>query len=838
MNVSFKTIRRSGDKVYILSEISGYDERLPLVLAASTESGARIPSDTFPYCDVADPLALRQVLSDGALANREMPFPPLHTRNSAGVRFFVIALPWLACRRWELEFNAIDSSGNVITSCHKSLDVRATGLKVMASQRSGAVPSLIEDLDGRFIHDRIHVSFLRAYEVGERIRVSALLEMPYHEASVVECDFLDKVGRPLDIRPCIVEDSVSQGSDFGSLQRRYIELSFLVEAANPQVCLCATDTASTVAPGFAMLGNRTLESLIRSFDEETTSAALDPEYHEWFVEEHRADVPVLLEQVATRFEYEPLFSIVCLLDDTPSHHVHDLMNSIALQSYGHWELILVDAGSSGSAAADLKDSIDSDRVYVVETDPALGINERFAAGMATVEGDFVVFMKPCDVMAPDALFECVRSINEHPDCDVLYTDVDAFDAEGIHFQPVFRPDFSPELLRSYNYLRDLVVVRSTLLSGLPNLPYAIMGAAGYDLALRVTEKARRVCHVPRVLCHRRFATIDTSEGFRATQIEQEAGRKALVDHCKRVGIHAEVLNAEEPGHYRVRHVLTEEPHVSIVLIFEGNAPLLRTCVRDLYEKIAYANFDIAVVDTAPSTEETKACLTELSEEHESLSVLDWGGPFNKAQIANFAAENTEGEFLLFLNDDARILTDDALESLLGYFQRPDVGVVGPKQLFIDGTVEHAGIVVGGSRVVTPLFRHMDAESQGYLDRAVVAQNVSAVTGDCMMLRRSAFEEVGGFSEEFTLFYADVDFCLKVRKAGYYTVFTPHVLLSHLHSVSRMRIRSKELNIRRRREAALLQSAWPSLFVEGDAFYNPNLNHDSSYFAMKRGKSRG
>ena len=141
---------------------------------------------------------------------------------------------------------------------------------------------------------------------------------------------------------------------------------------------------------------------------------------------------------------------------------------------------------------------------MVETDQSLGINERFAAGMATVEGDFVVFMKPCDIMAPDALFECVRAINEYSDCDVLYTDVDAFDADGVHFQPVFRPDFSPELLRSYNYLRDLVVVRSSLLSGLPNLPYAIMGAAGYDLALRVTEKARRVCHVPRVLCHRRF----------------------------------------------------------------------------------------------------------------------------------------------------------------------------------------------------------------------------------------------------------------------------------------------------------------------------------------------
>lgn len=838
MNVSFKTIRRSGDKVYILSEISGYDERLPLVLAASTESGARIPSDTFPYCDVADPLALRQVLSDGALANREMPFPPLHTKNSAGVRFFVIALPWLNVRRWELEFRAIDSSGNVITSCRKSLDVRTTSLKAMASQRNGAAPSLIEDLDGRFIHDRIHVSFLRAFETEGKIRVSALLEMPYHEASVVECDFLDKTGRTIDIEPCIVEDSVSQGEGFGTLQRRYVELSFLVDSANPQVCLCATDTASTIAPGFAMLGNRTLQALLDRFEEETTSAAFDPEYHDWFVEEHRADVPVLLEQVATRFENGPLFSIVCVLSGTPSHHIHDLMNSIALQSYGRWELILVDAGSSELEAADLKDAIDSDRVYVVQADPSLDLNQRFTAGMAAVEGDFVVFMKPCDVMAPDALFECVRAINEYPDCDVLYTDVDAFDAEGVHFHPVFRPDFSPELLRSYNYLRDMVVVRSELLSGMKSLPHAILGAAGYDLALRITEKARRVCHVPRVLCHRRFATIDTAEGFQATQAEQEAGRKALVAHCQRMGIHAEVLNADKPGHYRVRHVLTETPRVTVVLIFEGNAPLLRTCVRDLYEKIGYANFEVVVVATARCSEESKACLADLSEAHETLSFLDWDGPFNKAKIANFAAKNTEGEFLLFLNDDARILTDDALEALLGYFQRPDVGVVGPKQLFVDGTVEHAGIVVGGSRVVTPLFRHMDAQSHGYLDRAVVAQNVSAVTGDCMMLRRSTWEEVGGFSEEFTLFYADVDFCLKARKAGYYTVFTPYVLLSHLHSVSRMRIRSKEISIRRRREAALLQSAWPDVFVEGDSFYNPNLNHDSSYFAMKREKPRG
>ena len=182
MNVSFKTIRRSGDKVYILSEISDYDERLPVVLSASTETGALIPSDTFPYCDINDTFALRDVLYDGALTNQGMPLPPLHTKNSAGVRFFVISLPWLEVKRWDLVFRAIDASGTVVASCRKSLDMLTTSLKAIASQRtSPEMGEMIEDLDGRFVHDRIHVSFIRAIETGEGYRVSAMLEMPYHE---------------------------------------------------------------------------------------------------------------------------------------------------------------------------------------------------------------------------------------------------------------------------------------------------------------------------------------------------------------------------------------------------------------------------------------------------------------------------------------------------------------------------------------------------------------------------------------------------------------------------------------------------------------------------------
>lgn len=834
MNVTFKTIRRAGDKLYVLSEISGYDECLPVVLSASTGAGARIPSDTYPYCDVDDSLALQQVLCDGALACHEPALALPHAKNSAGVRFFVIVLPWLEIARWSLDFNAIDSSGEVVQSCHKVLDILSSSLKSLASQRSHAsAVSVMEDLDGRFIHDRIRVRFLRAVERGERVLVSALVEMPFHEESAIEFDFLDKRGMPISPQMHIVEDSLSQPSGFGALRRRSLVVSFEVDRDDPQLCLCATDTQGTIAPGFAMLGERTFNALIDEFCRLSTSAHDDPAYHEWFCREHRADIPALLEQVATRFDYAPLLSVVCVLADTPPHHVHDLFNSIAQQSYERWELILVDATDDHCASSAIKDGLGDERVFVIEADAARGYDECFESGLAAAEGDFVLLMRAHDVLAPDALFECVRMMNEHPDCDLLYTDVDTVDAEGIHSSPAFRPAFSPELLRSYNYMRDFLVVRATLLADAMPPNYAPLDASTYDLVLRLSERAARVCHVPRVLCHRRFASVE--ENVRLSRFEQEAGRKALVEHCRRQGIDAEVLSTDVAGRYRVRHVLADKPRVSVVVLSGGNAPLLQACIRSLYERIRYADFEVVALDPHGLVQREPALIADLQAKHPTFSLLPWEGPVNRGAMANFAAERTQGAYLLYISDDARILTEDALEVLLGYFQREDVGVVGPKQLFVDGTIEHAGIVVGGSRGVTPLFRHMPAEWRGYLDRAVVAQNVSAVTGDCMMVRRSVLERVGGFSEEFSMFYADVDFCLKAREAGFYTVFTPYVELGRSRSVSRIRTRSKRLRIENAREAAKLKAAWPRCFVEGDAFSNPNLDPDSSYFALRRSK---
>jgi GT2 family glycosyltransferase len=215
-----------------------------------------------------------------------------------------------------------------------------------------------------------------------------------------------------------------------------------------------------------------------------------------------------------------------------------------------------------------------------------------------------------------------------------------------------------------------------------------------------------------------------------------------------------------------------------------------------------------------------------------LRVLTWEGEDNLSAISNFGAANTDGDYLLFLSGDARIVSDDFVQTMLGYFQSPDVGVVGPKRLFVDGTIDHAGLVVGGSRVYTPLFHFMPSHWHGYQNRAVVARNVTAVASDCMMVKRSIFDEVGGFTEEFSLPYAGIDFCCKTGAKGYYTVFSPYAVLSRFRGVSHTLVLSEALKVEVRREASLVQYRWPERFVKGDPFFNPNLDPDSPYYSLK------
>lgn len=832
MNVTFKLMRRSGDKAYILSEITDYDEGLPVVLTASTENGSRIPSDVFPFVNQTDLLAMEHALFDTALAVRDDVLAGQHAKNSPAVRFFVVVLPWFNVKRWVLEFRAINAEGKTQSFCVNSLDVDAFRWRSRLDIRRGMFQSeALEQMSKSFVHDRIQISFLRAIEEDKKVLVSAALDMPYHSESSIEFDFLDGCGRPIDLDFDVIEDSVTHGEDFGSLERRHLELSVALPKSSSEICVCATDTVGTIAPGFAMLGQKSLAELLEEFGKQTCTAYSDPHYDQWYQEHQRADLPTLFEQVSVRFEHEPLISVVCVLEDAQHHHIHDVMNALLTQSYGKWELILVNVTGGETPATSLLEVFQDDRMYLVDVDPNLSRTEKINTAIYAAEGEYVGCLSTHDLIAPNALFECVRTINAFPTCDVIYCDSDTVDVQGYHSHPVLRPDYSPEFLRSFNYFGSFVIYSEQLLEKIGLLDPAFEGALTYDLNLRASEQARKVCHIPRVICHRRFAS-EVKPDQAHIDRDQETGRKALVAHCKRTGMSGEVLSLDPPFRYRIRHVLLETPKVTIVINSENNADQIQRCVKNIYQQLNYANFAVVVVDTGSTVEDVERCYAHLAERFATFSTLQWTGEFNHARLANFAVSQIESDFYFFMTDDTRILTPDAIQIMLGYFQDERVGIIGPQKLFLDGTIEHGGLAVGGQHIITPLSRFMLAGWRGYLDRCVVSHNVSAVSGDCLLVSRKVFDQVGGFTEEFSIAYSDVDFCLKALELGFYTVYTPYVTLTHFRSVNRLRNYSQAFLTKRKREAALLQYLWPVYFVKGDGFYSPSFDPNSPYFALR------
>lgn len=833
MNVTFKIMRRSGDKAYILSEITDYDKGLPVVLSASTENGVRIPCDVFPFVDEDDVLAMEFALYDTALAVRDDLLASAHAKNSPALRFFVVVLPWLNVKRWVLEFRAITPEGKTQSFCVNGLEMDAFRWRNRLDIRRGAFQSeALEQLSKRFIHDRIQISFKRALDMGDRLLVSAALDMPYHEESDIAFDFLDGEGRPFEPYFNVIEDSVTHASDFGSLERRNLELSISLPKAIGEMCVCATDTAGTIAPGFEVLSEKGAHALLEEFAEQTRTAYNDPAYDEWYRTHQRADLPTLFEQVSVRFKVEPLISIVCVLDHAQHHQIHDVMNAFRTQSYSKWELIFVDLEGDDSFVSSLLEVFQDDRMYLVDVDPALSRPEKINAAFYAAEGSYISSLFAHDLLAPNALFECVRTINAFPTCELIYCDSDTVNVQGYHSHPILRSAYSPELLRSFNYLGNFVIYGVELLERIGLLDPAFEGALAYDLNLRACEQAQRVCHISRVLCHRHFAS-EMYEYQLHSPEDQEAGRKALVAHCKRVGISAEVLSLDIPFCYRIRHVLTETPKVSIVLNTVNNADVIERCVTSLYQQISYDNFEVVVVEVGKLDAHVKDTLARLRERFSTFRTLHYDGVFNHARLANFAVEQLSSEYFFFITDDTRILTPDALQTMLGYFQDEQVGIVGPQKLYLDATIEHAGLVVGGEHVITPISRYMLSDWNGYLDRCAVSRNVSAVAGECMFISKEVFDQVGGFTEDFSLAYSDVDFCLKARELGFYTVYTPYVKLTHSRSVNRMRNYSQAFLIKRTREAALIQYLWPDYFVKGDGFYNPNLDPNNPYFALRK-----
>ena len=575
-------------------------------------------------------------------------------------------------------------------------------------------------------------------------------------------------------------------------------------------------------------------TVLRAFDKLTGRETLS--YKAWF-KRQTPTKEALKAQREREFAYAPKISIVVPLYRTPETYLTELIESVKKQTYGNWELCLSDGSGEDSPIAGLlaRYEAEEDRIKVVSHKEPLKISENTNAALEIASGDFIAFADHDDLLAPNALYECVNLLNNEPSTEMIYTDEDKVDMSGKeHFMPHFKSDFNIDLLRSVNYICHLLVVKREVFEAAGMLAPEFDGAQDYDFILRCVEKTSEIRHIPKVLYHWRAHKDSTAENLGSKDYAFEAGRKAIQAHYDRTGIPAEArkMQINDLYFYRSKYRLTESPLVSVIIPNKDHTADLDKCIRSLEEKNAYKNIEYIIVENNSEEKETFAYYEELEKRCPRAKVLYWEEKrFNFPAINNFGAKHASGEYLLFLNNDTEIMNEDSIEELLGYCMRKDVGAVGARLYYEDGTIQHAGVIVGLGGVAGHAFPAYPHDAVGYFGRIVMAQDYSAVTAACIMVKKSVFEETGGFDEGFAVAFNDIDLCLKIREKGWLIVYNPYAELSHYESKSRGYEDTEEKVKRFNSEIDLFLKKWNGFLEQGDPYYNPNLTLSRGDFSL-------
>ena len=559
------------------------------------------------------------------------------------------------------------------------------------------------------------------------------------------------------------------------------------------------------------------------------------EYSEW-IKHNFATKEQLDAQKNKKFEYEPLISVVVPLYKTPKVFLTALVQSLKDQSYSNWELVLSDGSGEGSPIADiLKEMAAGDsRINVVAADKQYHIAENTNRAIENANGEFIAFADHDDLLAPDALFEVVSALNKDNSLEFIYTDEDKTDGKGkTYFEPQMKPDFNIDLLRTVNYICHLSVIRRELLDKIGYLDPAYDGAQDYDLTLRAIENTDKIYHIPRVLYHWRTHADSTAENPESKRYAFEAGRRAIKAHYDRVGIKADVIDGEFPGLYRTKYIRDYDPLISIIIPNKDHTDDLKRCIDSIEEKSTYKNYEYIVVENNSEKEETFEFYKKLEAENKKVKVVYYKGIFNFSLINNFGAEHANGEYYLLLNNDTSVINPDCFDEMLGYCMRKDVGIVGARLYFEDDTIQHAGVVVGFGGIAGHCFVMQPRGTTGYCHRIICAQDYSAVTAACMMVDAKVFKVVGGLSSELAVAFNDIDFCLRVREAGYLIVYNPYAELYHFESKSRGLEDTPEKVSRFNSEIDTFAKRWGDFLEKGDPYYSPNLTLDSQDFSLRK-----
>ena len=508
--------------------------------------------------------------------------------------------------------------------------------------------------------------------------------------------------------------------------------------------------------------------------------------YEAFRRRYFPDKKELNRQRKEQFVYEPLFSIVVPLYKTPLPYLEDLIWSIQAQTYEKWKLYLSDgSGKESSLKEVLRNYARKEkRIHIIENDCRLNISDNTNRALEQVDGGYVVFVDHDDTLAPDALYECVKVLNREPDVEVIYTDSDKLSENGKRYsEPCFKPDFNMELLRCQNYICHLTVIQKRFLDKVGYLNSDYSGVQDYDHILRCVERTNRIVHIPKILYHWRMCPGSVAVDTDNKPYTYELFQKILREHYDRMGIQAEV-KAVFPGVVRTVYQLPYEPLVSVIIANKDHREDLMRCVESLEQESEYKNLEILIVENNSVSEEIVTYYDQVQRQYDNVRVLRYEKEFNYADIQNYAAVRAKGDHLLLLNNDTWLERPESIREMLGYCMRDDVGIVGAKLLYPDDTIQHAGVIVGLGGVADHAFVGMDREDPGYCCRAICAQEYSAVTAACLMVKKTVFMEVGGMDTELKIAFNDVDFCLRVKEAGYKIIYNPFSIWYHDESKTR------------------------------------------------------
>jgi O-antigen biosynthesis protein len=537
----------------------------------------------------------------------------------------------------------------------------------------------------------------------------------------------------------------------------------------------------------------------------------------------------------------PRFSILTPVHETQADVLRKTLRSVRRQSFADWELCLVDDCSSQPHVRHILERAQAAdrRIRHERREVNGGIVAASNDALAMASGDFVALLDHDDELHPDALAHVAEALDRNPEADYLYTDEDKIDLRGHHSQPFFKPDWSPERLRTQMYTCHLSVLRRSLVEEVGGFDAAFDGSQDWDLVLKVTERARDVVHVPKVLYHWRLLDTSAAAAAAAKPWAFEAGPRAVQAHCDRIGLPADVeQDAADPGVLHLRPKLTEQPLVSIVIPTGGQVRDVRfepvvlvvNCVRSIVERSTYDNYEIVCVvdeDLDPAVVEELEAIAG-----DRLRLVEFSGPFDFSAKINRGAIQSRGKHLLLLNDDIDITTPEWIERMVMYSERDGIGAVGAKLVWGDTRLQHVGLSFEYG-LPGHLYRGFAGDFTGYMNDVLIARNCLAVTGACLMTRRELFEELGGLTAEFPVNFNDVDYCLKVHASGRRIVYDPDLVLFHFESSSR----NAEVE---KWEFERLVDRWRT-YAAVDPYGNPNLHRGvpriTSHFGWARRRLR-